>query len=68
MIQSEKPMVLGFILMVLFLHLSLYFQSLNEAFKERFGYEPGMSLEDIPFRSGKVISQMELEKTKFFFY
>ncbi len=45
------------------LPLSLYFQSLNEAFKEKFGYEAGMSLEDIPFRSGKAISQMELEKT-----
>jgi formate dehydrogenase subunit beta len=45
------------------LPLSLYFQSLNEVFKEKFGYEAGMSLEDIPFRSGKAISQMELEKT-----
>ena len=45
------------------LPLSLYFQSLNEAFKEKFDYEAGMSLEDIPFRSGKAISQMELEKT-----
>ena len=45
------------------LPLSLYFQSLNEAFKEKFNYEAGMSLEDIPFRSGKAISQMELEKT-----
>jgi hypothetical protein len=45
------------------LPLSLYFQSLNETFKEKFGYEAGMSLEDIPFRSGKAISQMELEKT-----
>ncbi|MFW9879685.1 MAG: Coenzyme F420 hydrogenase/dehydrogenase, beta subunit C-terminal domain [Candidatus Thorarchaeota archaeon] len=45
------------------LPLSLYFQSLNEAFKEKFDYEAGMSLEDIPFRSGKAISEMELEKT-----
>jgi len=45
------------------LPLSLYFQSLNEAFKEKFGYDAGMSLEDIPFRSGKAILQMELEKT-----
>jgi len=45
------------------LPLSLYFQSLNEAFKKKFKYEAGMSLEDIPFRSGKAISQMELEKT-----
>ena len=45
------------------LPLSLYFQSLNEAFKEKFGYEAGMSLEDIPFRSGKAIAEMELEKT-----
>ncbi|MFW9894238.1 MAG: Coenzyme F420 hydrogenase/dehydrogenase, beta subunit C-terminal domain [Candidatus Thorarchaeota archaeon] len=43
--------------------LSLYFQSLNEAFKEKFNYEAGMSLEDIPFRSGKAIAEMELEKT-----
>ncbi|MFX0134587.1 MAG: Coenzyme F420 hydrogenase/dehydrogenase, beta subunit C-terminal domain [Candidatus Hodarchaeota archaeon] len=45
------------------LPLSLYFQSLNEAFKKKFDYEAGMSLEDIPFRSGKAISGMELEKT-----
>jgi len=45
------------------LPLSLYFQSLNEAFKEKFNYEAGISLEDIPFRSGKAISKMELEKT-----
>jgi len=45
------------------LPLSLYFQSLNEAFKEKFDYEAGLSLEDIPFRSGKAISEMELEKT-----
>ncbi len=45
------------------LPLSLYFQSLNEAFKEKFNYEAGISLEDIPFRSGKAISEMELEKT-----
>jgi len=45
------------------LPLSLYFQSLNEAFREKFGYDAGMSLDDIPFRSGKAISQMELEKT-----
>jgi formate dehydrogenase subunit beta len=45
------------------LPLSLYFQSLNEAFKEKFGYEAGMSLEDIPFRSGKAIAEMELERT-----
>ncbi|MFX1344061.1 MAG: Coenzyme F420 hydrogenase/dehydrogenase, beta subunit C-terminal domain [Promethearchaeota archaeon] len=45
------------------LPLSLYFQSLNEAFKEKFNYEAGMSLEDIPFRSGKAIAEMELEKT-----
>jgi formate dehydrogenase subunit beta len=45
------------------LPLSLYFQSLNEAFKKKFKYEAGMSLDDIPFRSGKAISQMELEKT-----
>jgi formate dehydrogenase subunit beta len=45
------------------LPLSLYFQSLNEAFKEKFNYESGISLEDIPFRSGKAITEMELEKT-----
>jgi formate dehydrogenase subunit beta len=45
------------------LPLSLYFQSLNDAFKENFDYEPGMSIEDTPFRSGKAISEMELEKT-----
>ncbi|MHA2036391.1 MAG: Coenzyme F420 hydrogenase/dehydrogenase, beta subunit C-terminal domain [Promethearchaeota archaeon] len=45
------------------LPLSLYFQSLNEAFKEKFNYEPGMSIDDTPFRSGKAISEMELEKT-----
>ena len=45
------------------LPLSLYFQSLNEAFKEKFGYEAGMSLDDIPFRSAKAIAEMESEKT-----
>jgi len=44
------------------LPLSLYFQSLNDSFKEKFGYEAGMSLDDIPFRSAKAISEMELEK------
>jgi formate dehydrogenase subunit beta len=45
------------------LPLSLYFQSLNDAFKEKFDYDAGMSIEDTPFRSGKAISEMELEKT-----
>lgn len=45
------------------LPLSLYFQSLNESFKEKFKYVTGESVEDIPFRSGKAISQMNLEKT-----
>lgn len=45
------------------LPLSLYFQSLNDAFKEKFGYEAGMSLDDIPFRSAKAIAEMESEKT-----
>ena len=45
------------------LPLSLYFQSLSEAFKEKFDYEAGLSVEDIPFRSGKAITEMELEKT-----
>jgi len=44
------------------LPLSLYFQSLNEAFKEKFKYTPGVSVDDVPFRSGKAISKMELEK------
>jgi len=45
------------------LPLSLYFQSLNDVFKEKFGYDAGMSLDDIPFRSAKAIAEMELEKT-----
>ncbi|MHA1704357.1 MAG: 4Fe-4S dicluster domain-containing protein, partial [Promethearchaeota archaeon] len=45
------------------LPLSLYFQSLNDAFKEKFGYASGDSIDDIPFRSGRAISQMSLEKT-----
>ncbi|MFX1444294.1 MAG: Coenzyme F420 hydrogenase/dehydrogenase, beta subunit C-terminal domain [Promethearchaeota archaeon] len=45
------------------LPLSLYFQSLNDAFKEKFKYESGHSVDDIPFRSGKAIAKMELEKT-----
>ncbi|MEJ2249597.1 MAG: Coenzyme F420 hydrogenase/dehydrogenase, beta subunit C-terminal domain [Candidatus Lokiarchaeota archaeon] len=45
------------------LPLSLYFQSLNDAFTEKFKYTPGESVEDIPFRSGKAIREMELEKT-----
>ncbi len=44
------------------LPLSIYFQSLNDAFKEKFGYTSGESVEDIPFRSGKAIAAMELEK------
>jgi len=44
------------------LPLSLYFQSLNDAFKEKFNYTSGESVDDIPFRSGKAIAQMELEK------
>jgi formate dehydrogenase subunit beta len=44
------------------LPLSLYFQSLNEVFKEKFDYESGISIEHIPFRSGKAIAEMELEK------
>ena len=38
-------------------------KNLIKLFKEKFGYSAGESLEDIPFRSGKAISQMELEKT-----
>jgi ferredoxin len=45
------------------LPLSLYFQSLNETFKKKFNYGAGESIEDIPFRSGKAIREMELEKT-----
>jgi len=45
------------------LPLSLYFQSLNDAFKEKFKYTAGENVEDIPFRSGKAIKQMELERT-----
>jgi formate dehydrogenase subunit beta len=45
------------------LPLSLYFQSLNDSFKEKFKYSAGESLEDIPFRSGKAIREMESEKT-----
>jgi formate dehydrogenase subunit beta len=45
------------------LPLSLYFQSLNDAFKTKFKYRAGESIEDIPFRSGKAIRKMELEKT-----
>ncbi len=44
------------------LPLSLYFQSLNETFKEKFSYESGMSADDTPFRSAKAIAEMELEK------
>ncbi len=42
------------------LPLSLYFQSLTEAFKEKFNYTAGESIDDVPFRSGKAISEMEL--------
>ena len=34
-----------------------------QSFKEKFGYTSGENVDDIPFRSGKAISQMELEKT-----
>ncbi|MHA1293764.1 MAG: Coenzyme F420 hydrogenase/dehydrogenase, beta subunit C-terminal domain [Promethearchaeota archaeon] len=44
------------------LPLSLYFQSLNETFKEKFNYESGLSIDDIPFRSGKAIAKMELKR------
>ena len=42
--------------------LGLYFSSLTEAFKEKFDYTAGESVNDIPFRSGKAIAEMELEK------
>lgn len=45
------------------LPLSLYFQSLNEVFKEKFDYITGENVDDTPFRSGKAISEMILEKT-----
>ena len=45
------------------LPLSLYFQSLNDAFKKKFKYTAGESMEDIPFRSGKAIKKMELSRT-----
>jgi formate dehydrogenase subunit beta len=45
------------------LPLSEYFQSLIDTFKEKFNYKAGESIEDIPFRSGKAIKAMELEKT-----
>ncbi|MBY9007847.1 MAG: Coenzyme F420 hydrogenase/dehydrogenase, beta subunit C-terminal domain [Candidatus Lokiarchaeota archaeon] len=44
------------------LPLSLYFQSLNEVFKEKFKYSSGESIDDIPFRSACAIKEMELEK------
>ncbi len=44
------------------LPLSLYFMTLNDAFRQKFKYVTGMSLDDIPFRSAKAISEMELEK------
>ncbi len=44
------------------LPLSFYFQSLNDAFHDKFKYQSGISLEDVPFRSGKAIREMELEK------
>ena len=45
------------------LPLSLYFQSLNDSFREKFGYKTGEDIKDIPFRSAKAIKQMTLEKT-----
>ncbi|TFG08028.1 MAG: hypothetical protein EU539_03400 [Promethearchaeota archaeon] len=45
------------------LPLSLYFQSLSEAFQKKFKYRAGESVDDVPFRSAKAINQMELEKT-----
>ncbi len=45
------------------LPLSLYFQSLNETFKKKFKYTSGENVDDIPFRSGKAIKQMELGRT-----
>jgi len=41
------------------LPLSLYFQSLNDTFKEKFKYTAGESVDDVPFRSGKAISEMQ---------
>ena len=39
------------------LPLSIYFMSLNEAFKEKYNYCPGESVSDIPFRSAKGIAK-----------
>jgi len=36
---------------------------LGDAFKEKFGYEAGMSIDDTPFRSTKAIAEMEAENT-----
>jgi len=44
------------------LPLSLYFQSLNDTFKEKFKYTAGENVDDVPFRSGKAIAEMDLEK------
>jgi formate dehydrogenase subunit beta len=44
------------------LPLSLYFQSLNDSFKDKFKYSAGENVEDIPFRSGKAIKKMELQR------
>ncbi len=44
------------------LPLSLYFQSLNDVFKEKFKYSSGESVKDIPFRSANAIKEMELER------
>jgi formate dehydrogenase subunit beta len=45
------------------LPLSLIFQSLSKQFEEKFEYQAGESVEDIPFRSGEAVKEMELEKS-----
>lgn len=44
------------------LPLSLYFQKLRDEFKQKFKYEAGESIDDIPFRSGAAIKNMDLTK------
>lgn len=44
------------------LPLAEYFQSLIDTFEEKYGYKAGESADDISFRSGKAIKEMELAK------
>jgi len=45
------------------LPLSLIFQSLSKQIEEKFDYQTGLSVEDVPFRSGEAVKEMELEKS-----